>query len=246
MTANSVNLVNSAPFTGLKTLTFNIPTTGIYTFGWNITLPWVTSDQAFAVANPEAAEVQTITCVADSAGSLNNKYFVFYTDGNINGYYVWYNINSAGTDPAVAGLTGIEVDGATNATATTLGGATRTAIAAAVSQVAVTGSTSAVIITNKQYGNCTAAVDTGTTGFTLAVGTTGTYGYATGLQVVLKNGSTVLSTQNRPAPTQPLWAGSVRSQCTAADVITLVTSSLAAADAVPNAVKGIFNIWQGE
>lgn len=249
MTINSLQLNTSTPFTGLGTQTFNVTTTGLYTLGLNITIPWMTSDQAVARTNPQAFEVQTITAIADVAGSLNSTYWTFFTAGNNNGYYVWYNINSAGVDPAVAGKTGIAVAGATGATASTLGGATRTAIAAAVSSslVAVTGATTATILTNTQYGNCTAAADgAAPTGFTFAVGTTGTYGYASGLTVLVKQNTTTVMTLNQPSPTQPLMAGSVRIQATAADTITVVTSSLAAVDNLPNAVKGIVNLYAGE
>jgi hypothetical protein len=59
---------------------------------------------------------ELITCVADVAGSLNSKYFVFYTTGGVKNY-AWYNINAAGVDPAVSGGTGHEIAGATGATA---------------------------------------------------------------------------------------------------------------------------------
>lgn len=247
MTVNSLNVNESIPFTGLTTLTFNIPTTGIYSIGAKISIPWVDGSDPGAVATPPVQEKQTITTVADSAGSLNSKFWTFYDAGNINGYYVWYNINSAGVDPAPAGLTGIAVAGATNATASTLGGATRTAIAAAVSTVTVTGTTSGVILLNTQAGVTTAAADgTAATSFTFAVNKTGSYGAGSGLKLQIKNGSTVLLTLSNPSPSQPLVGGKVITQCTAADVITVVTSSLASVDALPNAVKGVLNIFQGE
>lgn len=67
----------------------------------------------------DVMQTEEITCVADSAGSLNNKYFVFYTTGGVK-HYIWLNINSAGTDPALSGATGHEVTAATGASATTI------------------------------------------------------------------------------------------------------------------------------
>jgi hypothetical protein len=64
------------------------------------------------------AEVTSIGCIPDSGGSLNNKYFVIYTGSNGTGYYVWMNVNSAGVDPAPAGLTEVEITLATGATGT--------------------------------------------------------------------------------------------------------------------------------
>src|ERR1051326_155728 len=83
-------------------------------------------------ADDGAFKVTTVTALGDTAGSLNNTYFKF-TAKNSGGatsttYYVWYNVDSGGTDPAVAGATGIEVDIASGASASTVGSATRTAI----------------------------------------------------------------------------------------------------------------------
>jgi len=52
-------------------------------------------------------------------------------------------------------------------------------------------------------------------------------------------------TLNAGAPTAPILGGSVRVQCAAGDVLTVVPSSAAAADQGLNAVKGIINIYQG-
>lgn len=74
---------------------------------------------------------ELITCVADVAGSLNNKYYLFYTPAGAK-HYVWLNVNSAGTDPAVSGGTAHEVAVATAATAAVVAAA----IAAVVGAVA--------------------------------------------------------------------------------------------------------------
>lgn len=253
MTINSLSLIHSTPITGLATQTYNVPATGIYTIEVNCTIPWMTPDAPAALATPVAREVQDVTCAADTAGSRNNTYWTFYTAGDINGYYVWYNINSAGVDPAVAGLTGIEVAGATGATASTLAGATRTAIAASAagSYVVVSGATSHVILTNRTPGTTTAAANGAggaSAGASFSITTTGTFGYASGLKIVVNNATTpaVLLTLSLPSPNQAFVAGSVAAQFTAADVITVVTSSTAAADNLPNAVKGIVNIYAGQ
>ncbi len=246
MTINSLSIVQSTPFTGLGTQTFNVPATGIYTMGVQVTIPWMTSDQPVAVANPIAREIQTVTVTGDTSGSLNSTFWTFHTAGNIAGYYVWYNINSAGVDPTPAGLTGIAVAAATSANSTVVGLATRTAIAAAVPTVAVSGSTSGAILTNLSPGSCTAAADgTAATGFTFAVGTTGTYGYASGLNIIGYHNSTSILALNQPTPTQPSLSGSASVQATAGDTLTVVLASLATADAALNSVKGVINIYLG-
>ncbi len=245
MTINSLSLVQSTPFTGLGTQTYNVPATGRYTTQVTCTIPWLASDAPSSVA--QLREVQTVTTAADISGSKNNTFWTFYTAGNLHGYYVWYNINSAGTDPAVAGLTGIEVDGATGASANTLATATRAAITtAAGSYVTVSGATSAVILTNVQYGACTAAADgTAATSFVFAIGTTGTYGSGSGLTITVNEQTTAQLVLSQPTPTQGSLSGSVAFASTAGHTITVVTSSLATADALANAVKGVINIYAG-
>jgi hypothetical protein len=72
-----------------------------------------------------------------------------------------------------------------------------------------------------------------------------TTGGSSCLVVVNQNGSPVL-TMALPSINQPLIGGSVRIQAAANDVITVVLSSAALADNLPNAIKGIINVYQGE
>ncbi len=244
MATNSISPIAAAPFAGLGTVTYNIPATGLYTVEVGSTIPCQPNDAPMSLANPVAQEVQNISTVADVSGSLNSTYWTFYTAGNLAGYYVWYNINSAGVDPAVSGLTGIQVLGATAATANTLATATRAAIALAVSTVMVTGATNHVIITNLKIGTCTAAANgTATPGFSYSITQTGSYGMASGLNIVVNKAGSAIYTLGSPSPTQPSLGGSVRIQCTAADVITVVFSSLAPVDQLPNAVKSTVNLY---
>ena len=113
---------------------------------------------------------QTIALVNDVSGSLNNKYFLLNDAGDVNKYYVWFDINGAGVDPAIVGRTGVPITGATNATAATLGTAMASAIAALNSTNSfTTAGTSTVTVTNKVAGAFTAAVDgAAPTGFTFA------------------------------------------------------------------------------
>lgn len=123
--------------------------------------------------NPTVAThgIQTIGLVADSSGSLNSKYFLLEDANGVHKYYVWFNINSAGVDPAVPGRTGVPIIGATNASAATLGAAVATAIAGLNSTNSFTTSgTSTVTVTNKATGGFTPMTDgTATTGFTFTV-----------------------------------------------------------------------------
>lgn len=127
-------------------------------FGLRLTLPAIAGNKA---------EVRKVTTVADVAGSLNNKYWLLDTP-DVD-YYVWYNINAAGTDPLIPGRTGIAVAGATNASANTLASATSTAVGLAGGSTKFTTSVLAnvVTITDKVTGAAPDAVDgAAPTGFT--------------------------------------------------------------------------------
>ncbi len=138
------------------------------------------SEQSSVVclADAGAREVSSITAVPDVAGNLNSTYFTL--TAQTTNYYVWFNINSAGVDPAVGGKTGIEVAGATGVTAAVLGAAIRVAVAAAIStKGTVTGTGSQCIVTNTLMGNITNVADgAAATGFTFAT----TAGVASSLQ----------------------------------------------------------------
>lgn len=117
------------------------------------------------------AEVSTVTCSADVAGSLNNKYFLLSNATDAINYYVWFNVNSAGVDPALSGKTGVVVTLATGATASTVA----TAVAAAVDALAgftASAASTVVTITNASTGGAT-DIAAGNSGFTVAVTTQG-------------------------------------------------------------------------
>jgi hypothetical protein len=250
MTINSLQVNNSTVVGGLGTQTFNVVTTGNYTCSFKSFIPYLAAGGQPVTTQP-TQNIQTITTVADSSGSLNSTYWTFYSAGALQGFYVWYNINSAGVDPAPAGLTGIQVTGATNVTANNIASATRTAIAAnaaAAAYVTVTGATNNIILTDIQPGTTTAAANgTASPGFSYATGTIGSYGVPaiSGLNIVINQNSTVLARYGFPSPTQPIMGGSVVISATAGDVIAVVFSSQSTADAAPNAVKSIVNLYQG-
>ncbi len=251
MTINSLSAIASTVVGGLGTQTFNIVTAGLYTMDFKSFLPYLAAGGQPVTAQP-VPETQTVTTVADVSGSLNSTYFTLNSAGNLQGFYVWFNINSAGVDPAPAGLTGIEVSAATNASANTLAGDIKTAIlanAAAATYFTASVATDVVTITNIQPGATTAAANgTASPGFSYAVTTTGTYGTPaiSGLDVVISQNSTVLARIGFPTPTQPIMGGYVTIQAAVSDVITITFSSLSTADAGLNAVKSIVNLFQGQ
>lgn len=247
---NALQLNTSTVVGGLGTQSYTLTATGNYTLAFKSFLPYLAAGSPATTTNP-SAESTNVTFAADSSGSLNSTFFTFNAAGDTYGFYVWFNINSAGVDPAPAGRTGIQVIGATNASAATLATAAIAAInASAVASlyvVASAGASGHAIIRNIQYGAATdAANGTASPGFSYAV-TQGSYGVPTvsGLVVQLKQNSTVLATYGFPTPTQPIMGGSVVIAGTAADVISVVISSLSDADNALNAVKSIVNLFQG-
>lgn len=123
-------------------------------------------DSPFKIPLPpltDQAEVTEITCEADVAGSLNSKYWLC---SSINAdYYVWYDINGAGVDPAIVGKTGIKVSAATNATANTIATATAAAITA-LDDFSATAVSAIVTVKNINNGVVTDATN-GNTGWSV-------------------------------------------------------------------------------
>ena len=122
-------------------------------------------------------EKWTVTFVADSGGSLNSTYFTFQNtdiDGATTNYYVWFDINSAGVDPAVSGSTGITVAGATGVTAATLAAAVVTAIDASAARVSAVQTSGVLTLEMGAMGAVADVADGGAaTSFTFASVTAG-------------------------------------------------------------------------
>lgn len=247
---NGLQVNNSTVVGGLGTQSFTVVTAGLYTLQFKSFIPYLAAGGPAVTTNP-SAEASNVTFAADSSGSLNSTYFTFNSAADLKGFYVWFNINSAGVDPAPAGRTGIAVAGATGATAATLATAAIAAINASAAAspyvLASAGVSGHAIITNLQPGDSTdAANGTASPGFSYSI-TQGSFGAPamSGLVVQLKQGSTVLASYGNPSPTQPIMGGSVVIQASAADVLSIVLSSLSVADAGLNAVKSIVNLYQG-
>lgn len=112
-------------------------------------------------------ERTAITFVADSSSSLNDTYFTFGSAGSSSTatHYAWYSVAAAGSDPAIAGLTGIEIAIAEDAAASSVASATETEIEAIDGFNTVLKS-GVLYVENKEIGTAFEADDTGSTGFT--------------------------------------------------------------------------------
>lgn len=111
------------------------------------------------------------SATAGIASNLNNTYFLLQDQGSAHTYYVWFNVDTIGTDPAVGGRTGVPIAISSGATAATIGTGLASAIAALNSTNSfTTAGTTTVTVTNKVVGAFTPMSDgTPPTGFTFAV-----------------------------------------------------------------------------
>lgn len=110
-------------------------------------------------------------------GSITeNDYFLLYEPSGAVEYYVWYD-KGTGTDPAISGKVGIQVDISAAVTADDVATATESAISTAASRYFATSvSTDTVTIKNKQNGKTTDVADgAAATGFTFTIQNIGGY-----------------------------------------------------------------------
>ncbi len=117
-------------------------------------------------------EVTFVDTVADSANSLDGKYFFIYSATDATKYHVWYNTSGgSAADPAPTGSTPLEVAITTGATANAVASATQAVIDAHADFVA-TVSTNRVTVTNTNFGSCTDATNVDA-GFTITISVQG-------------------------------------------------------------------------
>lgn len=86
-----------------------------------------------------------VGCIADLGGSLAGKYFFIYSAPDQKQYYVWYKVSGVGTDPAIFGAIGIEVDIQTNDSAQVIALATALTINASVPDKFIANRVQAVV-----------------------------------------------------------------------------------------------------
>ena len=127
-----------------------------------------------SAADGGAATGFTIVPTNGVASNLNSTYFTFSllnTSGSATNFYVWFNVNSQGVDPAVGGATAIPVAIAAGASDSTIGTALRAAlngVAGVTARAVISGATNQAIITASFVGNPTSVADgAAPTGFTL-------------------------------------------------------------------------------
>ncbi len=115
-------------------------------------------------------QIESFTAIADVAGSLNNDTVLFevpISNGlDVKKFYIWFNINAAGADPAVANRTAIPVAGATGVTAATLATAIAAALAALPEIASATADGAVVTYQAATVGAVAVPAANGTAAFT--------------------------------------------------------------------------------
>lgn len=153
-------------------------------------------EKAISSSAPYTTELVEISKITTTAGSpsIENKYFLLNAANNSTEYYVWYEVDgSGGTDPALAGKTGIKVNILSSDTADDVASTTQAAIDL-IGNFSATVLTNEVTVTNVIGGTAVDIID-GTspngTGFDFEVLTQGaTFGTS-----VITNTITVTSNE---------------------------------------------------
>ena len=121
------------------------------------------------------AEVTSITCNADSGGSLGCKYLTISgmgTDFEQNDYHVWIDVANGSSAPSGLSSTAVEANissGASNSTVATEIGS----VIGALDDFSTSVASNVVTVTNAVRGSVTDASDVDT-GFTITTSTAGT------------------------------------------------------------------------
>lgn len=103
-------------------------------------------------------EIFDVTFPNDVGGSLNSKYWLLNSAIDETEYYVWYNVSGGGTDPSIAGKTGVEVVLQTNDSSVIVQMATKLALNS-ISDFIIKGTGSTLNIQNTEPGETTDPVD---------------------------------------------------------------------------------------
>lgn len=126
-----------------------------------------------AVYTSTGQGVQHIFTVGDVAGSLNNTYFLLNSANSGTEYYVWFDVDGTGVDPALPGKTGVPVAVTMDDDAATVAALVSGEIDALVNFVSTVNDID-VTVTNSSGGPFVAMTDAGDTGFTFTVTSGGT------------------------------------------------------------------------
>ena len=114
-------------------------------------------------------EITQVTCAAGNTASLAGSYFTMNSANNTNKYYFWYQVDGAGSDPAVSGRTGVLISVLSTDTNAEVATKTRDKINIQLFDFVATSLSNVVTITNSDEGYADDPVETLPVGFTVTV-----------------------------------------------------------------------------
>ncbi len=118
-------------------------------------------------------EQTSVVTGGDNCSSLNSTYFNLYSARDVTKYYIWYDVDGGGTDPAVSCSTGIKISLSKNDPAQVVALATKQKLDEEIDfDASLDVGQKNVIITNEVGGISTNSTDNNT-GFTLSSPTEG-------------------------------------------------------------------------
>lgn len=118
----------------------------------------------FVTGIQEETDIEVLAAAGIAAG----EYFTLNSANDTRQYYFWYRKSGVGTDPEVAGLTGVVIDILSADADTVVATKTRDAINSINVDFSATAATDTVSVVNVDEGPCTDAT-AGDTGFTVTV-----------------------------------------------------------------------------
>jgi hypothetical protein len=120
---------------------------------------------------PNSYDVNTFLNLRNTAGStpltLNNTYFFLNSALNANQYYFWFNVSGTGTDPLIAGKTGVMVTITSTSSSSQVAAAIKTALDS-TSKFITNIEGDILSISNKLIG-VTASFQENTAGFSIII-----------------------------------------------------------------------------
>jgi hypothetical protein len=125
------------------------------------------------------------TFINESGGNYTGLYFTLWNAGNQNQYYIWFQTGGVGTDPAVAGATGVPVNITSGSTGATIATDVASALASLSASFTTSVTSNILTVTTTKIGQTNAAT-TGTLAGVVSIGTV-TLGTASSITFNIQN-----------------------------------------------------------
>jgi hypothetical protein len=185
------------------------------------------------------SHITNIGCLADSASSLNNKYFSIRACPSNQKYHLWFNVDGAGVAPVVADSTPIEIDISVNDPAVVVAAAIRLTINLLYSKIfTVTQLNATLEIRTIGFGVCSNSADVNT-GFAVA-NTQGTQVVTDTINISYSGTDPIFNGQVLKGYKYDIWGGSFEPASAVSASITAPVISSGTDDGTPSGTPYVF------